>query len=60
MRDDEPVDLLEEVNNMLAKAGSSQDISQIRNIIIDTRIMIEEFLDIYDQVYGKYEDDYYE
>ena len=60
MRDDEPVDLLEEVNNRLAKAGSSQDISQIRNIIVDTRIMIEEFLDIYDQVHGKYEDDYYE
>ena len=48
MRDDEPVDLLEKVNNMLAKAGSSQDVSQMRNIIIDTRIMIEEFLDIYD------------
>ena len=60
MRDDEPVDLLEEIDNMLAKAGSSQDISQMRNIIIDTRIMIEEFLDIYDQVHGKYEDDDYE
>ena len=60
MRDDEPVDLLEEIDNMLAEAGSSQDISQIRKIIVDTRIMIEEFLDIYDQVHGKYEDDCYE
>ena len=60
MRDNEPVDLLEEIDNMLAKAGSSQDISQMRNIIVDNRIIIEEFLDIYDQVHGKYDDDYYE